>query len=86
MTEYGFAHILVRDVAYGEIPRTERAAKHLLAAGWIESLGRREDQAEMLAHHYVAALESSARRVWRRVSSPSAPGSRCGTPATVRWR
>ena len=76
----------MRDVAYGEIPPTERAAKHLLAAGWIESLGRIEDHAEMLAHDYLAALSSSAWWVWRRVSSPSAPGLRCGTPATVRWR
>jgi hypothetical protein len=26
-------------------------------AAWIESLGRSEDQAEMLAHHYLHALE-----------------------------
>ena len=47
----------MRDVAYGQIPRADRAAKHLRAAEWIESLGRPEDHAEMLAHHYVNALE-----------------------------
>jgi class 3 adenylate cyclase len=31
--------------------------KHLAAAGWIESLGRPVDQAEMLAHHYLSALD-----------------------------
>ena len=36
-------HVLVRDVAYGQIPRAERADKHRRAAEWIESLGRRED-------------------------------------------
>jgi class 3 adenylate cyclase/tetratricopeptide (TPR) repeat protein len=56
-TEYAFGHTLVRDVAYGQIPRAVRADKHLRSAEWIESLGRPEDQAEMLAHHYLAALE-----------------------------
>jgi class 3 adenylate cyclase len=56
-TEYAFKHVLVRDVAYGQIPRPERAEKHLRAAEWIQSLGRLEDHAEMLAHHYVNALE-----------------------------
>jgi hypothetical protein len=56
-TEYAFRHLLVRDVAYGQIPRAARAQKHRLAAEWIESLGRPEDHAEMLAHHYASALE-----------------------------
>jgi tetratricopeptide (TPR) repeat protein len=58
-TEYAFRHILIRDVAYGQIPRGDRAEKHRLAARWIESLApdRAEDQAEMLAHHYRSALE-----------------------------
>src|SRR4029077_12198960 len=55
--EYAFRHLLVRDVAYRQIPRGERAEKPLLAARWIEQLGRREDHAEMLAHHYLQALE-----------------------------
>jgi hypothetical protein len=56
-TQYAFVHVLLRDVAYGQIPRAARADKHAHAAGWIESLGRPEDQAEMLAHHYLSALE-----------------------------
>ncbi|MDX6414106.1 MAG: hypothetical protein QOH23_1516 [Gaiellaceae bacterium] len=56
-TEYSFKHLLVRDVAYGQVPRAERARKHLRTAEWIESLGRTEDQAEMVAHHYVSAFE-----------------------------
>ncbi|HEV8099049.1 MAG TPA: hypothetical protein VGP56_07865, partial [Gaiellaceae bacterium] len=58
--EYAFRHLLVRDVGYAQIPRAERAEKHLQAAGWIEQLGRREDHAEMLAHHYLQALELTA--------------------------
>ncbi|HEX6664084.1 MAG TPA: AAA family ATPase [Gaiellaceae bacterium] len=56
-TQYVFLHILVRDVAYGQIPRVERILRHRRAAEWIESLGRPEDHAEMLAHHYSRALE-----------------------------
>jgi class 3 adenylate cyclase/tetratricopeptide (TPR) repeat protein len=56
-TEYAFRHALVREVAYGQMPRSRRGEKHRLAAAWIESLGRSEDHAEMLAHHYLAALE-----------------------------
>jgi class 3 adenylate cyclase len=56
-TEFAFLHVLVREVAYAQIPRANRAEKHLETAAWIEGLGRREDHAEMLAHHYLQALE-----------------------------
>jgi class 3 adenylate cyclase/tetratricopeptide (TPR) repeat protein len=56
-TEYAFRHVLVRDVAYKQIPRRERVQRHLGAAAWLESLGRPEDHAELLAHHYLSALE-----------------------------
>src|SRR5437763_985643 len=57
-TQYAFLHALVRDVAYGQIPRAERAGKHRRAAEWIASLAgdRAEDHAEMIAHHYREAL------------------------------
>jgi hypothetical protein len=55
--EYAFQHLLVRDVAYGQIPRAARADKHRAAAEWVEGLGRPEDHAEMLASHYSRALE-----------------------------
>jgi DNA-binding SARP family transcriptional activator/tetratricopeptide (TPR) repeat protein len=56
-SEYAFRHVLLRDVAYAQIPRAARADKHRRAALWIESLGRPDDHAEMLAHHYSSALE-----------------------------
>src|SRR2546423_11784722 len=37
--EFAFRHILVRDVAYSQIPRSARLDKHLRAAEWIESMG-----------------------------------------------
>jgi len=56
--EHAFRHMLVRDVAYGQIPRAERAQKHRRAAEWIEALSERtDDVSEMLAHHYASALE-----------------------------
>ena len=55
--EYAFRHVLVRDVAYAQIPRAERGDRHLAVAAWLESLGRPEDHAELLAHHYLAAIE-----------------------------
>jgi class 3 adenylate cyclase/tetratricopeptide (TPR) repeat protein len=59
--EYAFSHALIRDVAYGQIPRLARADKHVVAAGWIERLTveRVADHAELLAHHYGQALELS---------------------------
>ena len=56
-SEFSFRHALVREVAYEQIPRARRAGQHLQSAEWIASLGRPEDHAEMLAHHYLRALE-----------------------------
>ncbi|MBA2311868.1 MAG: AAA family ATPase [Actinobacteria bacterium] len=57
--EYSFWHALVRDVAYGQIPRTARAGKHEAVAKWLqESAGDRvADHAEVLVHHYSEALD-----------------------------
>jgi predicted ATPase len=61
-SEYSFWHLLMRDVAYSQIPRAERARRHRAAAAWIERKGseRIEDLAELLAHHYLQALELAA--------------------------
>jgi DNA-binding SARP family transcriptional activator len=61
--EYEFLHVLVRDVAYGQIPRRDRIAKHRAAAAWIEQLaeGRPTAHAELASHHYVEALELAQR-------------------------
>jgi class 3 adenylate cyclase len=56
--EFAFWHALVRDVAYGQIPRAMRAGKHLAAAAWIEEAAadRPQEVAEILVHHYDAAI------------------------------
>jgi tetratricopeptide (TPR) repeat protein len=73
-TEYAFWHLLVGDVAYGQIPRARRAEKHRLTAEWTAALtaDRVEDRAEMLAHHYRAALEF-ARAAGQDVAALQAP-------------
>lgn len=61
--EYEFLHVLVRDVAYGQIPRRDRISKHRAAAAWIERLAENRPMAhaELAAHHYVEALELAQR-------------------------
>ena len=57
--EYGFWHLLVRDVAYAQIPRAARASRHRAAADWLERQAgdRVEDVADVLAYHHLQALE-----------------------------
>jgi class 3 adenylate cyclase/tetratricopeptide (TPR) repeat protein len=56
--EYAFEHALIRDVAYRTILRSLRAEKHRRAAEWLSSLTAvSRDRADMIAHHYVTALE-----------------------------
>jgi tetratricopeptide (TPR) repeat protein len=57
-TQHAFVHSLVRDAVYAQLPRPDRVDRHVRVARWIESLpeDRREDRAELLAHHYVEAI------------------------------
>jgi class 3 adenylate cyclase/tetratricopeptide (TPR) repeat protein len=56
-TELWFRHALIRDVAYGSIPRRRRAAAHAEVAAWLDQLAgdRREEFIDLLAHHYESA-------------------------------
>ena len=83
-TEYAVRHVLVRDVAYGQIPRARRADLHVRTAEWIESLGddRAEDRAEMLAHHYLSALELTRAAGATPPRSRRLRGWRCARPAS----
>jgi class 3 adenylate cyclase/tetratricopeptide (TPR) repeat protein len=56
--EFAFWHVLVQDVAYGQIPRAARGRKHLAVAGWIREVAgdRISEMSELLAHHYGEAL------------------------------
>lgn len=57
--QYTFGHAVVRDVAYSQLARASRAAKHQRVAEWLESVAgdRADNSAELLAHHYLTALE-----------------------------
>ena len=66
--EVSFTHALVRDVAYSQIRRSERADKHEHAAAWIQGLEHeRDDTAELVAYHYTTAL-----RLRREIGDPPA--------------
>jgi class 3 adenylate cyclase/tetratricopeptide (TPR) repeat protein len=57
--EFGFRHVLVRDVAYDSLSKRDRATLHIDVAGWAESaLADRIDEfAELIASHLAAALD-----------------------------
>ena len=57
--EFSFWHALVRDVAYSELTRSERARMHAATARWImERAGQAfGEDAEIVVHHLEAALE-----------------------------
>jgi class 3 adenylate cyclase/tetratricopeptide (TPR) repeat protein len=56
--EFGFRHVLIRDVAYESLPKRDRAALHRQVAEWAEAAvsERRDELTELLAAHYLAAL------------------------------
>ena len=56
-SEYTFKHVLVRDVAYGSLPKARRARAHAEAGAWIEELAgdRTEEFGELIAYHYASA-------------------------------
>jgi class 3 adenylate cyclase/tetratricopeptide (TPR) repeat protein len=57
--EHKFFHSLIQDVAYGQIPRAERASLHEAAGRWLEAVSgeRAVDVAELLAHHLTQAVD-----------------------------
>jgi tetratricopeptide (TPR) repeat protein len=56
-SEFGFRHVLIRDVAYASLPKAARAAKHRRVADWtMERAGeRRLEVAPIVATHLEAA-------------------------------
>src|SRR5665811_1042545 len=61
--EYKFFHSLIQDVAYGQIPRAERAVFHEATARWLEAVSgeRAVDVSELVAFHLSEALELSGK-------------------------
>ena len=54
---FAFQHVLIREVAYGVLPRAQRASLHAAAARWFESQvrGREDALADLIAYHYREA-------------------------------
>jgi class 3 adenylate cyclase len=57
--EFTFWHALVRDVAYAELTKAERATTHAACARWIADRtdGAMGEDAEIVVHHLDAALK-----------------------------
>jgi len=55
--EYQFRHILIREVAYGTLPRAERSRLHAASARWLadHANGRSDELAELIAFHFREA-------------------------------
>ena len=58
-SEFRFRHVLVRDVCYQRLPRTERIGRHERTADWLDSMSQQRDTdlAEVIANHRWAARE-----------------------------
>ena len=57
--EFSFKHELIRDVAYGTLPRAARRERHAIVAEFLEAgAGSGADAAAILAHHWREAGES----------------------------
>lgn len=61
-TELWIRHALIREVAYGSIPEAQRRTVHAGVGEWIERLAsdRREEFADLLAHHFERAVGGDA--------------------------
>jgi predicted ATPase/class 3 adenylate cyclase len=58
--QYGFLQDLVRHVAYETLSKRERKVRHLGAAAHLESVfGDQDEVVEVLASHYLAAVEAA---------------------------
>lgn len=76
-----FRHILIREVAYGTLPRAERARLHAAAGAWLDGeatgAGREDELAELVAFHLREATT-----LGRLVGEPVSPEL---VERTVRW-
>jgi class 3 adenylate cyclase/tetratricopeptide (TPR) repeat protein len=58
--EYAFKHILMRDVAYGQVPKGRRAELHVRFADWVTALpSGADDFVEIVAWHLEQACRLS---------------------------
>ncbi len=68
--EYGFKHVLIREVSYGQVPKGRRAVLHRRFADWADAQpGLGDDFIEVVAYHLEQAC-LTARTVARPLESP----------------
>jgi class 3 adenylate cyclase/tetratricopeptide (TPR) repeat protein len=68
--EWGFKHIMTRDVAYSRVPKWRRAGLHFRFAEWISALAGPDDEfVEIIAYHLEQACRL-AREVGRSEVTP----------------
>ncbi len=68
--EYEFKHVLIRDVSYGQLPKSRRGVLHRRFAEWITRLPAPEDElSEFVAYHLEQAC-LTARAVARPLEPP----------------
>jgi class 3 adenylate cyclase len=68
--EYGFKHVLIRDVAYGQLPKGRRVELHVRFADWVDALpGAGDEFVEIAAYH----LEQACRFAREIARSPVPP-------------
>jgi class 3 adenylate cyclase/tetratricopeptide (TPR) repeat protein len=64
--ELVFKHALTREVAYGSLPKAERARRHAAYADWLETVDASDGRAGTLAYHYAEAVKPEiAELAWR---------------------
>jgi hypothetical protein len=64
--ELVFKHALTREVAYGSLPKAERARLHASYAIWLEDQDAGDARAGTLAYHYAEAVNPEAAELaWR---------------------
>ncbi|MEK7863158.1 MAG: hypothetical protein AAB295_07845, partial [Chloroflexota bacterium] len=57
---FTFRHIVIREVAYATLPRSERVRAHVRLARWLEEqAGEGQEFAELIAYHYRQAIALS---------------------------
>ncbi len=79
--EYQFKHILIRDVAYGRVPKRRRAELHVRCADWVEALPAAYDEfVEIVAYH----LEQSCRLTFEIAHAPTPPPTQRAVKALSR--
>jgi class 3 adenylate cyclase/tetratricopeptide (TPR) repeat protein len=61
-SEFSFKHVLIRDVAYGTLPRQDRRSRHGTVARYVEDMAGEQvrDMAWLLAYHWREAGEPAS--------------------------